>query len=321
MKMENTIKNLLFRYDCVIIPDFGGFVAKRKPAIFHPIDYKFEPPRKVVGFNIDLTHNDGLLANEISKEKNISYQEAMEFIQNEVQAWKIALENNQTIFIDSLGSLKINKDIIEFKPVDNQNFAIESYGLPAIKGQYILRNKEVQTATRKPISWVSYTAALGFALLVGASGYLANQNIVQNQLSSVLPLLDSKTLVEEKTETPIAPLIEVHSIEIDGKSYEVSIQPLVEETVETNENLIEESEEEIDLSVKKYQVIGGSFKVYSRAMEHQALLHRQGYDRAIIIGKVGSFFMVAYDTFHDESEALALKRELERKGKDVFMRP
>lgn len=317
MKMENTIKSLLYRYDCVIIPDFGGFVAKRKSAIFHPIDYKFEPPKKIVGFNSDLTHNDGLLANEISKENNISYEQAMLIIQTEVKKWNSKLDNNQSVFIASLGILKSNKDVIEFKPSENQNFAFESFGLASVQGQYILRDKKKNVVAKKSNPWISYAAALAFALLVGGSGYLANQNLVQNQLSSFLPLMDSKSIVETKIQSPIAPVIDVDLIQNDS---ETIIPILSEDALEkTLEFSLEE--EEIDLSVKKYQVIGGSFKVYSRAMEHQAKLHRDGYERAIIIGKVGSFFMVAYDTFHDETEALEFKRKLERKGKDVFMRP
>lgn len=331
--MENTIKSLLYRYDCVIVPDFGGFVAKRKSAIFHPIDYKFDPPKKMVGFNSDLVHTDGLLANEFAKNNDLSYQEAMEQIEKEVSHWKATLHNNQTLTISNLGSLTIKNNVIEFEPSEDQNFALESFGLSSLRGKYILREEKEVATPKKANAWVSYAAAIGFALLVGGSSFFANQNLVQNQLSSVLPLLNANNVVESVNETPVAPIIDVNNIDKDV----ITITPIKEigesaTTVATNSTLeeinttdevssVDASSTEVDLSVKKYQVIGGSFKIYSRAMEHQAKLKRQGYDRAVIIGKVGNYFMVAYDTFHDMTEAANYKRELEKKGKDVFMRP
>lgn len=333
MNMENTIKSLLYRYDCVIVPDFGGFVAKRKSAIFHPIDYKFDPPKKMVGFNSDLVHTDGLLANEFAKNNDLSYQEAMEQIEKEVSHWKATLHNNQTLRISDLGTLTIKNNVIEFEPSEDQNFAIESFGLSSLRGKYILREEKEVATPKKANAWVSYAAAIGFALLVGGSSFFANQNLVQNQLSSVLPLLNANNVVESVNETPVAPIIDVNNIDKDV----ITITPIKETgesatTVATNSTLeeinatdevssVDASSTEVDLSVKKYQVIGGSFKIYSRAMEHQAKLKRQGYDRAVIIGKVGNYFMVAYDTFHDMTEAANYKRELEKKGKDVFMRP
>lgn len=333
MNMENTIKSLLYRYDCVIVPDFGGFVAKRKSAIFHPIDYKFDPPKKMVGFNSDLVHTDGLLANEFAKNNDLSYQEAMEQIEKEVSHWKATLHNNQTLTISNLGSLTIKNNVIEFEPSEDQNFALESFGLSSLRGKYILREEKEVATPKKANAWVSYAAAIGFALLVGGSSFFANQNLVQNQLSSVLPLLNANNVVESVNETPVAPIIDVNNIDKDV----ITITPIKETgesatTVATNSTLeeinttdevssVDASSTEVDLSVKKYQVIGGSFKIYSRAMEHQAKLKRQGYDRAVIIGKVGNYFMVAYDTFHDMTEAANYKRELEKKGKDVFMRP
>ena len=331
--MENTIKSLLYRYDCVIVPDFGGFVAKRKSAIFHPIDYKFDPPKKMVGFNSDLVHTDGLLANEFAKNNDLSYQEAIEQIEKEVSNWKATLDNNQTLTISDLGTLTIKNNVIEFEPSEDQNFALESFGLSSLRGKYILREEKEVATPKKANAWVSYAAAIGFALLVGGSSFFANQNLVQNQLSSVLPLLNANNVVESVNETPVAPIIDVNNIDKDV----ITITPIKEigesaTTVATNSTLeeinttdevssVDASSTEVDLSVKKYQVIGGSFKIYSRAMEHQAKLKRQGYDRAVIIGKVGNYFMVAYDTFHDMTEAANYKRELEKKGKDVFMRP
>ena len=72
MTIANYLKDLLYRYDCVIVPNFGGFVTNRISARIDADSNTFYPPTKEVGFNSHLTHNDGLLANYIASSENIS---------------------------------------------------------------------------------------------------------------------------------------------------------------------------------------------------------------------------------------------------------
>ena len=44
MKIEEHISELLFEHDCVIVPDFGGFVCNYAPARIDPVKHLFEPP-------------------------------------------------------------------------------------------------------------------------------------------------------------------------------------------------------------------------------------------------------------------------------------
>ena len=336
MSVEKTVLKLLYRYDCVIVPDFGGFVARQNSAVFHPLTYTFDPPRKVVGFNSDLVHADGLLASELRKSENLTFDQTAELIQQTVQQWKNQLNQGQTLHLEGLGAFQKHQGTLDFTPDSNQNFDYSTFGLKSVKGEFILRKNEAENipATTKTNPWLSYAAAVVFAVLVGVSGFFANNELVQPQLSSFFPMLNAESTRPTAETTPIAPVIDINALEVEppvaNTENEISSNQISPETAPlteylitpntVNEVIIEETEE-IDLSVKKYQIIGGSFKVYSQAMEHQAKLKRDGYERAVIIGKVGSYFMVAYDTFHSANDALELKRELERKGLDVFMRP
>lgn len=211
MKIEKTIINLLYHYDCVIIPGFGGFVAKRKSATFHPMDYRFEPPKKVVGFNHNLIHSDGLLANELVQNYAVNYKEACQHIAQCVSAWNATLNNNKNIEIHGLGTLQKSSFGIEFIPDENQNFALESFGLETVKGEYILREKNEIHHDVAPSGnrWISYAVAIAFALMIGASGFFANQELVQPQLSSVLPLFTVEKTQVNETVKPIAPVIDI----------------------------------------------------------------------------------------------------------------
>ncbi|MBL7972118.1 MAG: SPOR domain-containing protein, partial [Prolixibacteraceae bacterium] len=71
MEINHYIKELLLLNDCVIIPEFGGFVANYKPATNE--NNRFFPPTKEIAFNNKLISNDGLLINHISQTEGISY--------------------------------------------------------------------------------------------------------------------------------------------------------------------------------------------------------------------------------------------------------
>ena len=87
MVIEDYIKDLLYRYDCVIIPNFGGFVTNKISAQIHKDSNTFHPPTKQIGFNVNLIHNDGLLANYIASSENISFDQATSKIKVTVSQW------------------------------------------------------------------------------------------------------------------------------------------------------------------------------------------------------------------------------------------
>ena len=55
------ISELLFLHDCVIVPEFGGFIGNRKSAQLNKTTNSLTPPSKQILFNTNLKTNDGLL--------------------------------------------------------------------------------------------------------------------------------------------------------------------------------------------------------------------------------------------------------------------
>ncbi|MBV7441004.1 SPOR domain-containing protein [Weeksellaceae bacterium TAE3-ERU29] len=317
--MENTIITLLYKYDCVIVPGLGGFIAKKVDSEFNPINYTFSPPKKKVGFNSDLIHTDGLLANAVASEQKIDYNSAVALIEKNVTDWKLKLNKGEKVKIKGLGTLKQTNNLLDFTPENNINFSLETFGLQDIKSTYILREKkEVKTDTS--ISWGSYVAAVALAVIVGATSFFANDKLVQPQLSSILPVtLNTEVPSVQEKETPVT-VVEDESSDLENIT-ENTVVVEEKEVLEDKSEVEEETNtEENNSLIKQYQVIGGSYKTYHRAMKREAEMKKAGYKDAVIIGKVGSFFMVAYKTFDTEEQALELKRALEQGGKDVFLR-
>jgi len=89
--VEGIIGQLLFRHNCVIIPTFGGFVAKPVSAKIDFDNGIMYPPSKSLLFNRQLVNNDGLLINEYAEANGRSFDEAATEIQEVINHWKSKL--------------------------------------------------------------------------------------------------------------------------------------------------------------------------------------------------------------------------------------
>ncbi|GAB5416986.1 MAG: hypothetical protein Crog4KO_18530 [Crocinitomicaceae bacterium] len=131
--VEQLIGNLLLRHNCVIIPSFGGFVAKRVSA---RIDYNsgtMLPPSKSILFNRQLLNNDGLLINEYARENSVSYEEAAQEMNELVQNWQSDLKKGGRIEIERVGNLFYDDERnICFEQDRFANLLLESFGLGSV---------------------------------------------------------------------------------------------------------------------------------------------------------------------------------------------
>jgi cell division septation protein DedD len=128
--VEELIGNLLLRHNCVIVPSFGGFVAKQTSAT---IDYKngvMLPPRKSVLFNRQLVNNDGLLISEFAITNKVIYPTAEENVLGRVSDWNEKLRNGERVTLDRVGYLFYDEEKnICFEQDRFFNLLLESYGL------------------------------------------------------------------------------------------------------------------------------------------------------------------------------------------------
>lgn len=128
--VDQLIGELLLRHNCVIIPAFGGFVARHASAT---IDYKngiITPPKKSLLFNRQLTNNDGLLISELAAAKHVSYTLASEEIKTHVAQWNEQLQKGERISIDKVGFLFLDAEKnMCFEQDRFFNLLLQSYGL------------------------------------------------------------------------------------------------------------------------------------------------------------------------------------------------
>ena len=140
MKISYHIFNLLQEYDCVIVPNFGAFVARNISAKISRDGSRIYPPNKEITFNKSLIKSDGLLINEISSNENISYEMANKKLINWVVKSHKKISKQGYIEIKNIGSISLQNDKYIFTPSQNSIFLKSSYGLNSIHSNEIKRS-------------------------------------------------------------------------------------------------------------------------------------------------------------------------------------
>ncbi len=130
MVIAKYIGDLLFDYECVVIPGLGGFIINDKPAQVNYDTHYFKPPFREIMFNPYLRTNDGLLLNYIAKEENVTYQEAKKRIDAFARACIHALDTGKQIRFDKVGTIrKDQSDKVIFIQDTSVNYNPNAFGL------------------------------------------------------------------------------------------------------------------------------------------------------------------------------------------------
>lgn len=132
-ELERHIEFLLLSNDCVIVPDFGGFMAHHVDARYDGRDNMFLPPLRTVGFNPQLKMNDSLLAQSYVEAYDISYPEAIDRLASEVAEIRQCLENEGKFELNNIGTLYLNENgSYSFEPCEAGILTPDFYGLGGV---------------------------------------------------------------------------------------------------------------------------------------------------------------------------------------------
>ncbi len=285
MNLANYISDLLYRYECVIVPKFGGFVTNNKSARIDGSSHTIFPPYKQITFNAHLTNNDGLLANYIASVDNISYECALNYIKFEIDAWREKLKN-QHLNLNGLGTFNLSGDQLHFEPQQKVNYLTSSFGLSNVVRSEIEREssvkiaKEIETPKVIPIvekkapNYLKYAAIFVIGLsAIGFGGKYYQDHLNEKQLVEAQKRQD---LMEEK---------------IENATFVIT-KPL------PTLNL------EIQSSKKSFHVIAGAFRFPENANRKVNQLLQEGYDARILGVNKWNLTVVSYGSFSSRDEAL-----------------
>lgn len=307
MVLEHYIGELLYRYNCVTVPLFGAFLTQKTSARINDTTNTFFAPTKSIGFNQQLTSNDGLLVSHIAEAEKSSFETVLANIEEIVKQWKAQLASGEKLSLKDIGLLWNNAEgKIQFQPYLEVNYLSSSFGLApfnaipvtrevlkeevvAIEEQipFIISPEQRNTGSFRP--YLKYAAILLLALSTGITGFRVYNN---GQLSEQVARQEAQKQVtkqiQEATFFNTAPL-ELPTVNVEA----VSIR-------------------EKAIANAKHHIVAGAFRVKSNADRKIASLQSKGYNAAYYGTNAYGLHMVTYDRSNSAQEALDALRTIKR---------
>lgn len=318
-KVEKHINDLLYEHDCVIVPEFGGFVANYASAKIHPVQHTFTPPSKNIVFNKNLKNNDGLLANRIVTTENTVYPEALKYINHFVENTNAQLRKGAKVKIDEVGTLFLDVERnIQFEPAETNYlpdaFGLSSFQSPAIKRDNIGKRIEKEFKDRGPIpsekrkvNIKKYVAlAIAAPLIFGLIWIPLKTDLLKNiNYSSLNPFAKREIKMPEVKEVPKANTLPVaiKKDTISTKQITVNIEPSTSVASVKADTTAVVKENTVNLDYKFHLVVG-CFQIESNAINFVNTLQQQNITAAIIGKNNKGLFVVSCGDFATNNEAV-----------------
>lgn len=285
MNLANYICDLLYRYECVIIPQFGGFVTNERSARIDSKKQTIYPPYKQITFNSHLKNNDGLLANYIASVDKISYECALNYIKFEIESW-IEKLRDEDLSLPGLGTFSSVAGKLQFEPQQKTNYLLSSFGLSSAVARDLHSSVETEAAAetetvpvvsmeqKKTSGYLKYAAV--FVLGLSAIGFGAK--LYQDYRSDqwVAEAQKQQKRVEQK---------------IENATFVIA-KPLPALNIE------------LDHEKRSFHVIAGAFRFPENADRKVNQLLNQGYEARILGVNRWNLTVVSFGSFSTREEAL-----------------
>ncbi|MFD2724825.1 HU domain-containing protein [Hyunsoonleella rubra] len=303
MQLETYISDLLYRYECVVVPDFGAFLTECQSATINAENHTFYPPKKVISFNEQIQKNDGLLARYIADVEKIPFEVATKKIKKRVKTLKSYLTQGETITFKNIGEIIFNTEgKIVFEPSYNLNYLTDAFGLSPFESSVISREvyketaeaieettpivftpeKRASTGSATKKGYLKYAAVAIIALTLGgfvASKYYVDQIETHNQLAQEQATQQLESKIQEAT---------------------FSLNPLPAITLNVSKQ------------TGNYHIVAGAFRVEENCDKKVAQLKSEGFSARKIGANKYGLHQVVYASYEGRLDALNALRNIKR---------
>ncbi len=305
MQLETYISDLLYRYECVTIPEFGSFLTQSISATIDEVSNTFHAPKKVVSFNEQIQKNDGLLAHYIADVEKIPFEIANKKITKRVKILKSYLTQGETLIFKNIGDIQFNTEgKILFEPSYHLNYLTDSFGLSEFVSPSVTREvyKEkveniekvipiaITPEKRKTRPYLKYAAVALIALTIGglaASNFYVNQIEQHNQLAQEEATKQLDTKIQQAT---------------------FNLNPLPAITLNVTKQ------------TGNYHIIAGAFRVEENCDKKISQLKTEGFSARKIGANKYGLHQVVYASYEGRLDALkALQTIKKTHNKDAWL--
>ncbi len=340
------IKELILLHEEVILPGFGCFITRYKPAKIRKNTNVIDPPSGELLFDINKDNEDNLLVSHIARKQNISEEKAGEIVGQYIEFLHKTIQEKGFVKLKGIG--KFSKSVagsIIFEPLAEENYLLSAFGLTSVEIPRTRKSDEShqvigQTSARKPEPTESpkpepaarrrffpVAAIIALLLLIGAC-ILYFTGIYEKHIKTLFSesaFLQKKEKQQESIvfgkQVPLGKdsLITAIDAELSKKSSKEKAlyyeEPL---PAKTAEQAAAETRITAQATMQpayhdegNFHIISGSFLIPGNADKQKAMLEQKGYSPKIIRRK-NEFFYVSIFSYPTREQAIEAMRKLRK---------
>lgn len=340
MELGRHLELLLFENDCVIIPDFGGFITHYSPARLIEEEQAYFPPIRTIAFNPHLKMNDGLLIQSYMQVSSLSFVEAEKEVKRTVDELIDVLYQKGYVCFQNIGELSVSIDnTYTFSPVDGGVNTPNLYGLHsfniaklaqdsvAVASEWLVREPaEIHTSSKRmeqetkssspheikiSPSFFRYAVATAAAVLLFffLSAPVENTFVEEENYARLFSFASSNTIQNKKVDEIKPKVVREEAVE---KPLQVTVESL--SAVETSRVAATTSAgQQPAKSTTYYEIIVASMAPSADFAGVIEQYKKRGYANASVIDKDGRLrvSLVSYSNKQEAMQALSQIRQVE----------
>ncbi len=329
IEINRHIEILLLSNDCVIVPGFGGFMAHYVNARKDETDGSFLPPIRNVGFNPKVTVNDSLLAQSYVDSYDISYPEACQMVDRDVEELKKRISTDGYYEFNGIGTVSVNGDgNYEFTPCKAGILTPELYGLDSYSMKTL---DELRNIVVKPWTVINTEQPVidnGNSVIKDDDDYYKEhtqrviaiwRNVAVACIAAILfllvpsPLVNSAQMAGNKIDYSLLNRVMPHEM-TTGKQY---VENAIKYSSQSAKQIDSQENEAVGSSVMsnvdtkpeaKFSIVVASRVSKTNAAQYTAELNRRGFNDVYV--HQGSHVKVLMGHFSTNEEAMKSLQKL-----------
>lgn len=345
-ELTRHIEILLLENDCVIVPDLGGFITHHQPAHYEEEEGIFLPPLRTIGFNPQLTMNDGVLTQAYMQTYHTDFPDAARKIAAEVNELKETLYGEGAVEMHGIGTLYYTiYNTYEFHPqldgvLSPSLYALDAFSMtplsakvvdePAIVAEEpnpVLPVKEKREFRLNP-QWlgnavaVAVAAVLFFILSVPVENtYVDKGNYASLGTDCLFDAIRSQSMatalmptaeVAQQQKAAVKPIVVKTEKVASVSKEEVEVASVVKETPKAVEapKAVKEIPAQA-VAKKSYHIIVASLTTSADAKRMIQAYNRQGYKDASVL-EGGGRFRISLCRYSNKTDAYKQLNDLKK---------
>lgn len=323
IELARHIEALLLKHNCVIVPHLGGFVTHYVPARHLSSENLYLPPHRSVGFNPQLTINDGLLVQSYMQAYDTNYPETLRLIENATSMLKKELQESGEFKLNGIGTLFMNMDGgYDFVSNEAGVLSPELYGLDAF-------NVECVTDYYRKTNSTKNIHSNGMKIKEGGRNYIfrINKELVNYAAAAIIaiifyfawatPISDQNSLSSPTTAAALSPVpttIIQKPIQKEERTDSMSLSSPLSETDRQDPTGLSAQNINIKNNIHYFSIVLLSCVPQKNAEEFVEKLHEENLPLASVNVK-RKMVRVLYGQYSKESEAYTELNKLRKANK------